>query len=231
MVHMLPLLLTAFFAGLLGAGHCFGMCGGIAAGLGAMTRGRAAWRAALVFNLSRVCSYTLLGALAAGLVGLSGEAIRLPGWGRALRMLTALLILLVGLRLLLSWDALAFLEKAGARLWRRVAPLAAGAARVPGLSGRALLGLCWGLLPCGLVYTLLLTAASTGQAIPGAAVMLAFGMGTLPALLGLTLWAPTLAGLVQERRYRQLAGAGMVLLSGWAMWLAWLPSPDLHATH
>ena len=58
------------------------------------------------------------------------------------------------------------------------------AASRPGPASRLLVGLCWGLLPCGLVYTLLLAAASTGSVPAGAAIMVAFGLGTLPSMVG-----------------------------------------------
>ena len=93
---------TAFLAGLLGSGHCFGMCGGIAAGLGAMSRGRGAVPA-LQFNLARLASYAMLGLISAGILGgLSGIAQT----GRWLRLLTALMIFLIGLRFLFDFRGL-----------------------------------------------------------------------------------------------------------------------------
>jgi sulfite exporter TauE/SafE len=226
--ELLPVLTTAFLAGLLGAGHCFGMCGGIAGGLGAMATGRGAIISALVFNGARVLSYALLGGLAALLAGATGELLSLPAWGRWLRLLTILLIFLVGLRFLFAWRGLAIIEQAGAGLWSRVAPLAQSAVTRPGLSGRALLGLCWGLLPCGLVYTLLLTAASTGRFNDGFLTMLAFGLGTLPALTGMTLWAPALAGVLQDRVFRRLVGLGLVLLATWSALILFGSSSHQH---
>lgn len=223
--ELVPVLATAFMAGLLGAGHCFGMCGGIAGSLGALSTGRSAVFSALVFNGARVFSYALLGGVAAALVGVGGELLSLPDWGRWLRVITGLLILMVGLRYLFEWRGLAVIERAGAGLWARVSPLAGRAAGRPGLAGRALLGLCWGLLPCGLVYTLLLTAASTGQFVGGFLTMLAFGAGTLPALLGLTLWAPSLASMLQDRTLRRIVGLGLVLLAAWSLILVFGAAP------
>jgi sulfite exporter TauE/SafE len=62
-VELLPLVSTAFLAGLLGAGHCFGMCGGIASGLGVLSARRNAIGTALVFNGARILSYVLLGGI------------------------------------------------------------------------------------------------------------------------------------------------------------------------
>ena len=226
--ELLPVCTTAFLAGLLGAGHCFGMCGGIAGGLGATSARHGALGAALIFNGSRIASYSLLGALAAGLLGLAGEVLALPAWVHWLRWLTAALIFLIGLQFLFGIRALAIIERAGAKLWARVAPPVQRAASLNSIGGRVALGLAWGLLPCGLVYTVLLTAASTGHAVSGALVMLGFGAGTLPALLGLTLWAPALASLLQDRTFRRVIGAALMLL---AVWSVVLNGPNGHVPH
>lgn len=226
--ELVPVLSTAFLAGLLGAGHCFGMCGGIAGGLGAMSAGRGAVGAALTFNGARILSYAILGGVAATLLGVTGEALALPDWGRWLRWATAVLIALVGLQFLFNLRVLAVIERGGARVWRKVSPLAQRAAGAKGLGGRLALGLAWGLLPCGLVYTILLTAASTGSFPDGALVMLAFGAGTLPALLGMTLWAPALASLLQDQVFRRLMGIALVLLAAWSVLMM---GGNSHAQH
>lgn len=217
LTELLPALSTAFLAGLLGAGHCFGMCGGIAGGLGAMAAGRGAVGAALTFNGARILSYAILGGAAAAVLGVTGEALALPQWGRWLRWATAVLIALVGAQFLFNLRVLAVIERGGARVWRNVSPLVRRAAGARGRGGRVALGLAWGLLPCGLVYTILLTAASTGSFPEGAVVMLAFGAGTLPALLGMTLWAPALASLLQDQLFRRLIGLALILLAAWSV--------------
>jgi sulfite exporter TauE/SafE len=230
-VELLPVLATAFLAGLLGAGHCFGMCGGIAGGLGAMSAGRGAWLSAILFNGGRVLSYSLMGGVLALLIGTAGDALSVPAWSRWLRFLTAILIGLIGLRFLFDWKGIAQIEKAGAGLWRRITPLVNRAARHPGPMGRLALGLCWGFLPCGMVYTVLLTAVSTGTFGSGFLTMLAFGTGTLPALLGMTLWAPALAGFLQERTTRRLVGIGLLLLAAWTLFVLFGTGGGAHHHH
>jgi sulfite exporter TauE/SafE len=215
--ELLPLVSTAFLAGLLGAGHCFGMCGGIASGLGVLSARRNAIGTALVFNGARILSYVLLGGLAAFVIGQTGDALSLPVWSRALRWASSLLIALVGLQFLFNIKLLGGIEKAGAGLWARISPVVQRAAKLRGVYGRAALGICWGLLPCGLVYTILLTAASTGKFYLGAVVMLAFGLGTLPALMGLTIWAPALATFLQDRSFRRIIGLALIFLAVWAV--------------
>jgi sulfite exporter TauE/SafE len=213
-------LLTAFFVGLLGSGHCFGMCGGIAAGLGSIpvrtdaeSEAKPRASSAVLFNLGRIVSYACLGLISAWLLAKVGKVLNVPQWSMILRALTALMIFLIGLQYLFNWQTLAVIEKAGAKVWNRILPLAVRASSLPGGSGRLMLGLCWGLLPCGLVYSVLLTASAAGSPVSGATVMLAFGIGTLPSMLGMSLAAPALAAMLTDRWTRKLMGTALILLA------------------
>jgi sulfite exporter TauE/SafE len=208
---------TAFLAGLLGSGHCFGMCGGIAAGLGAMSQGRAVVPA-LQFNLARLASYAILGLLAATV--LSGVSGLVP-IGRWLRVLTAVMILLIGLKFLFNFRGIEFIERGGAGLWKKILPFAMKAGSRQDAVGRLLLGVCWGFIPCGLVYSVLMTAASTANPLGGALTMLAFGIGTLPSMLGLTAAAPALASFLEDRTVRRLIGFALVVLAIWTILMMW----------
>ena len=208
---------AAFLAGLLGSGHCFGMCGGIAGSLGAISgaSSRSVALPALQFNFGRVLGYAFLGAVAGGVLGAAGEIMALKPLGKWLRALTALMVFLIGLRFLLDWRGLDLIEKGGAGLWRRIMPLAVRISQRHDWIGRFGLGICWGFLPCGLVYTVLVTAASTANAPAGAATMIAFGLGTLPAMLGLTMAAPALASFLSDRFVRRIVGFSLVVLALW----------------
>jgi len=222
---------TAFLAGLLGSGHCFGMCGGIAGSLGALSgaSNRGIVLPALQFNVGRMLGYTILGAIAAGVLGAAGEIMALKPLGKWLRGLTALMVLLIGLRFLLDWRGLDAIEKGGAGLWRRIAPFAARISQRRDWIGRFGLGICWGFLPCGLVYTVLVTAASTGSVLAGASTMFAFGAGTLPAMLGLTAAAPALSAFLSDRFVRRIVGFSLVVLALWMFFT--LLGPATGGTH
>jgi len=223
-------LITAFFAGILGSGHCFGMCGGIATGLGRLggsVQQESRVQSALLFNLGRLLSYAMLGFLSAWVLVRTGQVLLVPGWGIVLRLLTALMIFLIGLQLLFDLKLLALIEKAGAGLWRLIQPLALSAAKLPGGGGRLLLGLSWGFLPCGLVYSILLMAAASGSALTGALVMVAFGLGTLPSMLGMSLAAPSLTAFLSDRWTRKLMGVAMLVLAVLSVSLL-LINPQLH---
>jgi sulfite exporter TauE/SafE len=214
-------LFTVFLVGLLGSGHCFGMCGGIAAGLGTLPvqgptqagsiRPRAS--SVIFFNLGRILSYACLGIFSAWLLASAGEILNVPRWSMILRFVTALMIFLIGVQFLFNWQVLGFIERAGAHVWKRILPVATRAASLPGGSGRLLLGLCWGFLPCGLVYSVVLTASASGSPLSGALVMLAFGLGTVPSMLGMGLAAPALAAFLNDRWTRRLMGAALIFLA------------------
>ena len=223
-------LTTAFLAGLLGSGHCFGMCGGIAAGLGAMSKGRGVVPA-LQFNLARLLSYAALGLIAATVLGGVSNLVPIGRW---LRILTAVMILLIGLKFLFDFRGIEFIERGGAGLWKKIMPFAMKAGGRQDALGRLLLGACWGFIPCGLVYTVLMTAASTANPVSGALTMLAFGSGTLPSMLGLTVAAPALSSFLEDRTVRRLIGFALVILAVWTlvmMWGAMTQGQMSHAHH
>lgn len=210
-------------AGLLGSGHCLAMCGGIAGALGATARDRPAWQRALLFNGGRVLGYGLLGLLAgvlsAGLGLLTGLT-----W---LRLTAGALLVILGLQLLTGWPLLAPLERLGGRLWQRIAPQISRRLATPSASRMLGIGMLWALLPCGLVYTALAAALTGGGPLTGAATMLAFGLGTLPAMAGVTLGGGIVLRGLRSRNGRRLAGA-LILAGGlWTCWAA-LPAGDHH---
>ena len=184
---------SAFFAlflvGLLGGTHCVGMCGGIVGALAMGAPGR--WSMHLAYNAGRILSYALagaiVGALGAASLGLDGQVpIRL-----ALYLLANVMLIALGLYLLGVTRALAFTERAGQLLWQRLQPLTRRFLPARSVAQAFPLGMLWGWLPCGLVYSALATALSSGSATQGSLAMLAFGLGTLPNLL--------LAGIVLAR--------------------------------
>lgn len=213
-------LVTAFLAGLLGSGHCFGMCGGIAGSLGALSGGtdkRSLVSPAIQFNLGRMIGYAVLGAVAAGIIGAAGEIMEFRAYGKWFRAATALMVLLIGIRFLVDWRGLDIIEKGGAGIWRRIQPLAARASQRHDWAGRTGLGVLWGFLPCGLVYTVLMTAASTGNVVSGALTMFAFGLGTAPAMFGLTVAAPALSTFLSDKLVRRIVGFSLVVLAAWML--------------
>lgn len=219
---LVPLLGSALILGLLGGGHCLGMCGGL---MGALTlaippeqRGRRL-RLLVAYNLGRVFSYACAGLL----LGLAGWAVASSPAAMALRVVAALLLIAMGLYLAGWWNGLTRIEALGRGLWRVIQPAASRLMPVSSLPQALLLGALWGWLPCGLVYSTLLWAASQGSAGYSAALMLAFGLGTWPILLATGLAAQRVNALLRRRSVR-VAGGLLVILFG--LWT--LPGPHQH---
>jgi len=208
----------ALVVGLLSALHCLGMCGGIVGALGyslsAADRDRPTRLVAflLAYNLGRILSYAGAGALF-GALGAVVVAEAPRAWGyTGLRLLAALVVVAVGLSIGGWWPRLAFIERLGAPLWRRLEPWAARLLPVRTLPRAALLGALWGWLPCGLVYGMLIGAPAQGGAAAGALYMTLFGLGTLPVLLAAGLFAGRLYRLGQDRRFQAAAGLLVIAL-------------------
>jgi sulfite exporter TauE/SafE len=222
---LLPPLLPLFVVGLLGSVHCAGMCGGIVGALSvAPARGRPVpvpvrlvppTRPALVnvlaYNAGRLASYMLAGALAGGIGQGAGALARLPALQVGASWMANLMLALLGLYLMDAWRGLARLEQGGQVLWRHVQPLLRHVRPAQGVGfGPARMlaaGALWGWLPCGMVYSVLVTAMLSGSALTGALAMLAFGLGTLPMLLGLGLAGARLRACLRLRGVRLACGA------------------------
>lgn len=223
MTASLPLSVPAMFViGLMGAGHCIGMCGGISSALGLAVSGNHKWSILGGYHLGRVASYSLAGVLI-GMLGLWGHAyLQL---GPALRILAGVLLILMGCYLADWWRALITLEKAGAHLWRQIQPIGNRLLPVHSFQQAILLGMVWGWLPCGLVYSALAYSATVGNPAESGLMMLAFGLGTTPAVLAGTVFSTHIASCLQNKRFRQLTG---IILMGFGLWTVWGASSHFH---
>lgn len=221
-VSQLQVYFTALAVGLLGGVHCLVMCGGLVAtltlGLSPEIR-RDPWRmlpCQLAYNLARVIGYTVAGTLFGGLGAALVELEVLPAMQRLLQGLAGVTMILLGLHLA-GWSAaLAAVERLGTPLWRRLEPIARRCLPVRSLAQAAVIGFLWAWLPCGLVYSMLILAMSSADPLAGALIMLAFGLGTLPNLLGLALLAGAVARLAERLWIRRLVGL-LVIGFGLAM--------------
>jgi len=220
---MEPEFIAALGLGLAGAGHCLGMCGGIASALN--LGGGLGLPATLAYHAGRICSYALLGALVGALAGLGD----LPAWTIGLRYLAGLLLIAMGLYIADWWRGLAWLERAGASLWRPVQSLSRHWLPVRHAYQAGLLGLCWGLMPCGLIYSSLAWAATAQDPLRSGILMLVFGVGTLPAMMATSLGAESLQRFLRKRGLK-LAIALMLICSGvWTLYLVMSHSGHLSA--
>ena len=209
----------AFLAGMAGSFHCIGMCGGIVAALSMTGAGalRLRLQSQLCYNLGRVMTYTLLGALA-GLIGSSLDLLALGSLTSWFLIGANLCVVAVGLGSALGLNALSLssLDGRGARFLAaplgRVARSRSPIAALP-------LGVILGLLPCGLVYAPLIAAAGSGSMLLGAATMAALGLGTVPVLLLFGTASSAISSTLRSSMLR-LAGAAVALMGAAGLWRA-----------
>lgn len=200
-------IIAVFLVGILGGVHCLGMCGSI---IGIFTtqlpKDRARWPFHLAYSSGRIASYTVAGALV-GMVGKAGLLMRdaVPVQ-HLLFALSSLMLVMLGLYLAGLWGAVRRLENLGGGLWKRLQPYTTKLLPVHTVPRALALGALWGWLPCGLVYSVLVTSLASGSTAQGALIMAAFGLGTLPNLLTIGLFWERCRQWVQSPRVRLTAG-------------------------
>lgn len=223
--------ISFFLIGLLGGLHCISMCGGVVSAFSAAAKPVRAFPVVVThvpasqpmalsnvhmvfaYNAGRITSYVLAGALVGGIAGSMRSLSSLATVQMLGYWLTNLMLVALGLYLMDVWRGLAYLEKYGQILWRQIQPMMKLLLPIDNAVKAFALGSLWGWLPCGLVYSVLLTAMFSGNTLTGASVMLAFGLGTLPMMLSLGLLGTKLRTWAQNRRIRIACGA-LVLAFG-----------------
>lgn len=221
-------ILGAFVIGFLGSTHCLGMCGGLTVALG--MGGPKSNRAYLfTYNAGRILTYGIIG----GVAGFFGEQVvaSLPQAGLFLRTLAGALLIAMGLYINQWWMGLTLLEKVGARLWKKIQPLSKFMIPVKTHRQALQLGLLWGLLPCGLVYSTLSWALATAQWQQSALFMMAFGLGTLPAMLSIGFLSQKFLSRLREKRVRVYAGLTIILMGIITIIVPWQHAMDGQHKH
>lgn len=206
--------ITALFMGLAGGPHCVAMCGAACAGI-SRAAGERSTQALWSFQVSRMLGYALFGAFAAGSVqGLAwlgtNTAVIRPVW--TMFHVAALLLGAV-----LIWQARqpAWLEGLGQSVWRRARPVLGRL----GKKAPVVLGVAWALMPCGLLYSALLVASLSANAMEGALIMALFSAGTSISLTAGPWLLLRLRGGRSGAWGIRLAGVALAATSGWALWM------------
>ncbi len=204
------LMATAFTMGLMGSIHCLGMCGGMLLTISVPNQEERR-HLLITSQLARVCSYTVLGLL----FGLLGSSVTLVTDLPILNIVSIALTLMLALYILGLWNLLQFIERGGAVLWKALKPIQTRVLPIDKTANAVQFGLMWGLLPCGMVYTALALAISTGTSIGGALIMLAFGFGTLPSMLGSGMFAANLRLMSRKKWFKYLVAVFLITFAGY----------------
>ncbi|MBF0622071.1 MAG: sulfite exporter TauE/SafE family protein [Magnetococcales bacterium] len=222
---------TAWLIGLISSVHCIGMCGGIS---GMLTyalpapirqQPRAFFLALLTQNIGRITSYALAGLIAGG-IGQSLWWTLSPRMAHALpQLLSAIVLVLLGLYLAGLFPGIALLENLGSRIWRMFEPITRKLLPIRSTSGLFTLGMIWGWFPCGLVYAVLLWTLSFGNPVKGMILMTAFGLGTLPGVLLQGLFAGRLGGWIRHPQLMLLTGMIVLAVGLFSLYRLWHVEP------
>jgi hypothetical protein len=224
----LSVLISAWLVGALGGLHCLAMCGGFLAAAGARDAGAAGSAPILpaatllgreaAYHAGRLGTYMLLGAAFGTAGAMAMNAAALVPLQRIFYVVANLFLVLLGVSLVARSWRIPVLHSAGSRMFGAVLPVFKPLLCKPGLTGRVVLGLVWGLVPCALVYSVLPLALFAGGPLQGAAVMLAFGVGTTPNLLALGMLLRRGRRLLDARALRYLAAAVLIAFGLLGLW-------------
>lgn len=209
-------LLTLFLLGFFGGGHCVGMCGGLSSAFALqLPPGLNRTGLIVLLNLGRISSYVFIGLLV-GAIGQIGISLDQTRWlQNGLYLFANLLLLLLGLYLAGISSLATRIESIGRPVWKRLNPLLNRLLPIQSVPACFGVGMLWGWLPCGLVYSASLYALGSGNALKGGLYMLVFALGTLPNLLAMGLFAAQLKNFLQRKTVRLAAG---LLVAAWALW-------------
>lgn len=179
-----PLITMAFITGLMGTGHCIGMCGGLVGALSLSEAGRKdGWRFHLLYNIGRITTYTFIGAV----VGWLGSALAYTDQfklvTRSLLLASDVFIILVGLGTAGLFSRLKASNLDFPGPMRSMTTAVHSLRKLPPALSALPLGLLFGFIPCGYLYAVAITAAQSAEVTTGALMLLAFGLGTAPSLL------------------------------------------------
>ena len=204
---MSPDILTSFFVGLFGSFHCIGMCGPIAIALPVPNSNNLSFvTGRLLYNLGRVVTYSFLG----GVFGLLGSRLVISGFQQSVSIVLGIAIVIVVLippKYKAKISQHKFVQKITLPLKSGISDLF----KQGTFSAMFLIGILNGLLPCGLVYVALAGAIASGDAISGSAVMILFGLGTIPTMFAATIFGKFINLNIRRKITRAIPVLALVL--------------------
>ncbi|MBP6863566.1 MAG: sulfite exporter TauE/SafE family protein [Neisseriaceae bacterium] len=208
--------LALFLIGFLGGGHCVGMCGGLSSAFALqLPPNLNRFTLILLLNLGRITSYVLIGVLVGAFSQAGLSLADTQGAQHVLLLVANLFLILLGLYLAGLSHLVTRIEGIGKPIWRRLNPLLNKLLPIKSAPACFGVGVLWGWLPCGLVYTASIYAMSSGSALKGGAYMLAFALGTLPNLLVLGAFATQLKAFLQKKAVRLGVGFLVIAVALW----------------
>ncbi len=199
-------LFSAFVMGLAGSGHCIVMCGGVASSLQFASKNLSVIKVSLAYNFGRLTSYSIAGMLVASLGATFAK--QNTHFALGVKIFSGIFMILLALYVMRLANTLRFVEKAGKTLlWQHIVKFNKLFLPVDSLKKAFGYGMLWGWLPCGLVYSALIWTLQAESILHGASIMLAFALGTLPAMLTIGQSAQYLSRFLNHNLVRLTLGS------------------------
>ncbi len=203
---------AALMLGFAASGHCLAMCGGISAALGIATAKRADGRPRalllVAYQIGRMLSYAIAGGLIGGVLGFIVGWLDIDAVRQGLRVVSAAALVAA------AFVAFGALRDPGSRIgklvWPRLAPFGRRLLPVTSVARAFGFGMVWGWMPCGFAYTVMVIAALEHDALRSAATMLAFGVGTAPAMIAVAFGARRAARFAAGNAGKRVAGSVLI---------------------
>ncbi len=219
--------LAPLVVGLLSGVHCVGMCGGIVSALSFGTQPEPSSRKSLwiqvFYNIGRISSYTVAGLLVGWLGAITTQSFASHTLHQGLQTFSGMVLILMGLYLAGWWRVLTKVEQAGTIIWKHIEPFARKLIPIKSANHAFVVGTLWGWLPCGLVYSMLTMSLTTASASQGALVMFSFGLGTVPNLLVMGLFATGLQPFLRQPAIKMIAGLLVMIAGVYLITQVWVP--------
>lgn len=216
MAEFLALLSGAFFIGFAAQTHCVGMCGPVLGILG-MNNAYKRIPAAILYNLGRISTYTLLGVIG-GLIAASVSDITTIQY--VIRYIAGAIMIFIALQLFGMPQFLGIIERPFQYIWKPLQRFSQRFFPIRTALGTYTVGMIWGLLPCGAVYGPLAVAMGAGSVAKSAGIMFSFGLGTLPIMIGLAIFGTFVGHFFAKKGVRMLAGVAVLLMA--IYYLGWI---------
>lgn len=217
---------SAFLIGVLGSSHCIGMCGGIISMLTTALPNKekeqpsfSKFILVLFYHFGRISSYTLIGAIVGFTGSLAAKNIGIPLAG--MRLIAAIFLIFLGLYIgqWLMW--INRIEYFGKKIWQLISPMSKRIIPVDTPLKAIALGTLWGWLPCGLVYSTLTWSLASGNVLSGALIMTFFGLGTLPALLSISLGTIKINKVIKNHTFRKIMALSLIIYGIYSLNIAY----------
>lgn len=218
--------ISPFLIGLFSSVHCLAMCGGLC---GIFCKNSPSLTTVFLINFGRIITYTILGLIFAGIV--QGLALSLPvaEIGFWIRSILGIILIFLGVRILFNKSSLHSFFSSNV-IWDKVKKRLHAINNINSTFAHLSKGILWGLIPCGLVYGVLIAAATTHNMLQGGMFMFAFGLGTLPSMFVAAGLINNSQKYLQQKSLRYSAGVFIIIIGLWSMISPWF-SHELIPTH